>query len=49
MGTHNLRIFEFQIEKPDLETIFLRATKKNWEENDLLGKKSRRVQKEKTG
>ena len=30
MGTHNLRIFEFQIEKPDLETIFLRATKKNW-------------------
>ena len=39
MGTHNLRIFEFQIEKPDLETIFLRATKKNWEENDLLGKK----------
>ena len=42
-------INEFQIEKPDLETIFLRATKKNWEENDLLGKKSRRLQKEKTG
>ena len=48
MGTQKLRIFEFQIERPDLETIFLRATKKNWEENDLLGKKSRRLQKEKT-
>ena len=46
--------YEFQMAstnrrlKPDLETIFLRATKKNWEENDLLGKKSRRLQKEKT-
>ena len=38
----DLRVFEFQIERPDLETIFLRATKKNWEENDLLGKRSRR-------
>ncbi|OUW39303.1 MAG: hypothetical protein CBD35_03010 [Verrucomicrobia bacterium TMED175] len=35
----DLRVFEFQIERPDLETIFLRATKKNWEENDHLGKK----------
>ena len=35
----DLRVFEFQIERPDLETIFLRATKKNWEENDPLGKK----------
>ena len=38
----DLRVFEFQIKRPDLETIFLRATKKNWEENDLLGKRSRR-------
>jgi ABC-2 type transport system ATP-binding protein len=42
----SLRIFEFQITKPDLETIFLRATKKNWEESDLLAKKSRRIYKE---
>ena len=33
MGIPELRVFEFQIERPDLETIFLRATKKNWEEN----------------
>ena len=42
----SLRIFEFQITKPDLETIFLRATKKSWEESDLLAKKSRRIYKE---
>lgn len=42
----DLRIFEFQIARPDLETIFLRATKKNWAENDLLGRKARRAQKE---
>ncbi len=41
-----MRVFEFQIERPDLETIFLRATKKNWEKNDLLGKKSRRFRKD---
>lgn len=41
-----MRVFEFQIERPDLETIFLRATKKNWEKNDLLGKKSRRFLKD---
>jgi ABC-2 type transport system ATP-binding protein len=41
-----MRVFEFQIERPDLETIFLRATKKNWEKNDLLGKKSRRLRKD---
>ena len=34
-----LRISEFQITRPDLETIFLRATKKNWEEQDYLGRK----------
>ncbi len=41
-----MRVFEFQIERPDLQTIFLRATKKNWEKNDLLGKKSRRLRKD---
>ena len=46
MGIPKLRVFEFQIERPDLETIFLRATKKNWEENDLLGKRARRFRKE---
>jgi ABC-2 type transport system ATP-binding protein len=30
----NLRIFEFQITRPDLETIFLRATKENWENTE---------------
>lgn len=44
----SLRIFEFQITKPDLETIFLRATKKNWEESDLLAKESRRIHKGKS-
>ncbi len=29
-----LRIFEFQITRPDLETIFLRATKENWDKSD---------------
>ncbi len=33
-----LKISEFQISRPDLETIFLRATKKNWEEQDYLGR-----------
>ena len=35
----SFRIAEFQISRPDLETIFLRATKKNWEEKDYLGRK----------
>ena len=43
MTKTNLRIFEFQIARPDLETIFLRATKKNWEEKDLLSKKNRNL------
>ncbi len=32
------RIAEFQISRPDLETIFLRATKRNWDEKDYLGR-----------
>ena len=36
-----LSISEFQISRPDLETIFLRATKKNWEEQDYLGRKKK--------
>ena len=32
------RVSEFQITRPDLETIFLRATKKNWEDQDFLGR-----------
>ncbi len=35
----DLRISEFQISRPDLETIFLRATKKNWDEKDFLIRK----------
>ena len=36
------RVSEFQITRPDLETIFLWATKKNWEDQDLLGRKKKR-------
>ena len=32
---NKINVFEFQISRPDLETIFLRATKENWEKNDL--------------
>ncbi len=38
-----LSISEFQISRPDLETIFLRATKKNWQKQDLLGRRKRFV------
>jgi ABC-2 type transport system ATP-binding protein len=38
----SFKISEFQISRPDLETIFLRATKKNWEEKDYLGRKENR-------
>jgi len=31
-----LKVSEFHISRPDLETIFLRATKKNWEEKTIL-------------
>ena len=37
---------EFQISRPDLETIFLRATKKNWEEQDFIGRRNRRIRME---
>ena len=37
----DLSISEFQISRPDLETIFLRATKKNWEEQDYLGRRKK--------
>jgi ABC-2 type transport system ATP-binding protein len=32
----SFRIFEFQISRPDLETIFLRATKENWHKSDSI-------------
>ena len=35
----DLPISEFQISRPDLETIFLRATKKNWDKKDFLIRK----------
>ena len=35
----DLSISEFQISRPDLETIFLRATKKNWDKKDFLIRK----------
>lgn len=35
----DLRISEFQISRPDLETIFMRATKKNWDKKDFLIRK----------
>ena len=35
----DLHISEFQISRPDLETIFLRATKKNWDKKDFLIRK----------
>lgn len=40
-----LSISEFQISRPDLETIFLRATKKNWEDQDYLGRRKKYRQK----
>lgn len=42
-----LRISEFQMSRPDLETIFLRATKKNWEDQDYLGRKKKLKQQAK--
>ena len=41
----DLKISEFQISRPDLETIFLRATKKNWEKQDFLGRRKKSSQK----
>ncbi|MEJ6524841.1 MAG: ABC transporter ATP-binding protein [Opitutales bacterium] len=31
----DLKVSEFQITRPDLQTIFLRATKQNWDEKDI--------------
>ena len=42
LGIEQFKITEFQITRPDLETIFLRATKKNWEDQDHLGRKKKR-------
>lgn len=39
----SLSISEFKISKPDLEDIFLKATKHNWEIQDLLGRKKSKV------
>ena len=36
---NELHVSEFQITRPDLETIFLRATKENWEEKDIIVRK----------
>lgn len=36
-----MQISEFRVAKPDLETIFLKATKRNWEIQDLLGQKNK--------
>ena len=43
LSENSLSLSEFQIARPDLETIFLRATKKNWEEQDLLSRRNRRT------
>jgi ABC-2 type transport system ATP-binding protein len=42
LEVEKFKVSEFQITRPDLETIFLRATKKNWEDQDLLGRKKKR-------
>jgi ABC-2 type transport system ATP-binding protein len=42
LEVEQFKVSEFQITRPDLETIFLRATKKNWEDQDLLGRKKTR-------
>lgn len=44
LGVEEFKVSEFQITRPDLETIFLRATKKNWEEQDFLGRKKKRIE-----
>ena len=42
LEVEQFKVSEFQITRPDLETIFLRATKKNWEDQDFLGRKKKR-------
>jgi len=39
-----MQVSEFRVAKPDLETIFLKATKRNWEIQDLLGRKKTKTQ-----
>jgi ABC-type multidrug transport system ATPase subunit len=37
-------IYEFQITRPDLETIFLRATKENWDKADNIKRRKTIIQ-----
>lgn len=39
LESNELQVSEFQITRPDLETIFLRATKENWDEKDIIVRK----------
>ena len=39
VNQENFKIFEFQINRPSLESIFLRATKENWDYFDSLERK----------
>ena len=43
LGVEQFKVSEFQITRPDLDTIFLRATKKNWEDQDFLGRRKKRA------
>jgi len=43
LKNEDFKVSEFQVSRPDLETIFLRATKKNWEEKDYLGRRHMKV------
>ena len=36
----DIKVFEFQIKRPDLETIFLKATKENWAKEDYFKRKN---------
>jgi ABC-2 type transport system ATP-binding protein len=45
---NELHVSEFQITRPDLETIFLRATKENWEEKDITARKKAKETKNHT-
>ena len=42
----SFEVSEFQISRPDLETIFLRATKQNWQEKDFLGRNKKKLMNE---
>ena len=43
LESNNFEISEFQVCRPDLETIFLKATKQNWQEMDLLGRGKNKI------